>query len=141
MSNTNEFWNDEKVSELLKNVTSYVAPEHWNKVIEDFKKLKEVKRSLSTDDGKEIFEGDVYWAVDKKTFKYGRIIASDRTYLNGKIRTIYFSTEDAAKEYVLKNKPFSISYQELMNRLHDYFKNPVMASENILHLSKEKLNQ
>ena len=63
-----------------------------------------------TEDGVEIFEGDKYffihnWKVNSKT------CLSKGTY--NKLINYYFSTEEAAKQYILENKP-CLSYKEVM---------------------------
>lgn len=105
------------------------------------KKVKERKPLFTTNDGKEIFEGDKYWWVDTEFVVDTIDNACETSGAGGNGRNTYFSTEQRAKEYQLMNKPIDISYQELMNRLHAYFINPKMASENLRELAKKKLNQ
>jgi hypothetical protein len=37
MSTDNFVWTDAEVKQLLREVTSYVAPDHWQKIVDDFK--------------------------------------------------------------------------------------------------------
>lgn len=71
------------------------------KFIFHFEKLKEP--IFITEDGVEIFEGDVCWAVsDYLEVLYISYTPKDYKK-NGKVRT--FSTKEAAEEYILMNKP------------------------------------
>lgn len=115
-------WTDERVKEF---VTLYGAGVGDVDVV-NFKRSKEKPRKLLfiSEDDVEIFEDDTFWCVDANGV--GQFdICQNMTHWSFK----YFSTEEAAKEYVLMNKPLNVSVQELMNRLHAYFKNPVMASK------------
>jgi len=77
-----------------------------------------IKKSLfTTDDGKEIFEGDSYWIVDD-TFYHTQFVAKCSKTNKGKKKDIsYFSTKEAAEEYVLLNKP-CLSALDIINNIH-----------------------
>ncbi len=81
-------------------------------VCPNFQKLEHSKKSLfTTSDGVEIFDVDRYYAVDKRSFKkisglgVNSVGRDENNY-------IYFSTELAAKTYILKNKP-CLSYNDV----------------------------
>lgn len=67
--NTDNFWTDEKVKDLLRKVTSYAAPEHWQNEIDHFKKSKQV----SKDKDYEILSveyGNNNWTCNKGSFEW-----------------------------------------------------------------------
>lgn len=89
------------------------------------------------DNGKvPIYEGDTCWIVGDAwdIYESVNLLGQD------KFSTQTFSTEKLAIEYVLMNKPLNLSVQQLMDRLHAYFKNPLMALENLNELAKKKMN-
>ena len=90
----------------------------WNNIDENFKTgiWKEVsleqymaqfkKKLFTTEDGVDIFEGDSYYFVNKRTLSHvnKNNVAND---INGgnNISFVYFSTEQKAKEYIDMNLP------------------------------------
>lgn len=79
-------------------------------LIEDFKKTPEKTPLFTTEDGKEIFEGEEYWTVcDKDGFAHLTWAAIPRKAWDmdksPDKHNYTFSTEKAAKEYILLSKP------------------------------------
>jgi len=56
-----------------------------------------------THDGKDIFNGDKVWYVNKENFYYDYILAFPEVKFNSEIRA-YFLTREAAEDYVERNK-------------------------------------
>ena len=93
--------------------------------------------SLRTEDGIDIFAGNIINSVHKRTFQisYGGIIRS--TFVKNS-DYLYFSTKEAADEYVLMNKPclsvndvmnvFNYGLLETKNQLKDLVKNKLPQS-------------
>lgn len=76
--------------------------------------LKILKPLITTEDNIEVYPGDKYWCIDvndkSKIYTFG-------VYGKGNIRTdeyIFFSTEKAAEEYILMNKP-CLSINDVIN--------------------------
>ena len=147
MGNTNQFWDDKTVLEFVE-FTLNTSPifQGRNKDLEDFKKSKEVKKEplFTTNDGKQIFEGDTYWTMDKENLHYWYAGAASKIFESGKNSfQLYFSTKDAAKEYLLLNKPclslkdiYSIDYGNTKPN-----KVVVVDHSKLKELVKQKLNQ
>lgn len=57
-----------------------------------------------THNGKDIFEGDKVWYVNKENFYYDYILAFPEVKFNSEIRA-YFLTRVEAEDYIEKNKP------------------------------------
>ena len=57
-----------------------------------------------THNGKDIFEGDKVWYVNKENFYYDYILAFPEVKFNSEIRA-YFLTRVEAEEYIERNKP------------------------------------
>jgi hypothetical protein len=74
--------------------------------VDDFIKDKEVKKEhlFITEDNIPVYKDDKFWAVDDKFNLYKSMM-----FYNHK----YFSTEDAAKEYIANNKP-RFSYMDIV---------------------------
>lgn len=71
--------------------------------------LEKIKQPIFlTHDGKDIFDRDKIWYVNKENFYYDYIIVSKETKFCSDIRA-YFLTRVEAEEYIAKNKPLFIS--------------------------------
>lgn len=116
-----------------------------------FSLLKKAKLLFTTHDGKDIYEGDRAWLVNKHwTLDFydfvdmGQREVDLRHYPN---LYVYFSTEEAAKEYILSNKPI-LSLNDLLSVWHIgdlRLKNKEAYSEsqlfqNFKQLAEQKLN-
>ena len=82
---------------------------------------------FTTNDGVDIFEGDVIYKLMKGSFcltseKYENQENNDYCF--------YFSTKEAAEEYILMNKPINTSLNEIKNKI------PSMQAHNFLKLKK-----
>jgi hypothetical protein len=89
------------------------------------------KLVLTTEDKKDIFEGDQYWYINSfmdKIWKCTCAVIGHKEQMGMNHKT--FSSNEAATEYVLLNKP-KFSIQQIMDRMHSYFKNPVDAFANL----------
>lgn len=74
------------------------------------------KRALFiTEDGKDIFEGDKYYHIFTHKWDLGEYIAKKGCYQKTGDADMYFSTKEAAEEYILMNKPFLISLKEIID--------------------------
>lgn len=64
-----------------------------------------VKQPISlTHDGKDIFEGDTVWWVNKKTFCSDYFVPTPSVIFFSDIN-VYFLTQEAASDYISRNKP------------------------------------
>lgn len=105
MPNTNFVWTDELVREFATKVTeSFLNKYKPLPNLEDFK-LEKIKQPLfTTTDGKDIYDNDLYWTVDS-LFTIWYSGAASEIFDSGKNKSCkYFSTEEAAKEYIVMNK-------------------------------------
>lgn len=66
--------------------------------------IKQTQPIFLTHDGKDIFEGDKVWYVNKENFYHDYIKAYPEVKFNSDIRA-YFLTEEEAKKYIIENKP------------------------------------
>lgn len=93
------------------------------------KKAKPPLFQFKTSDGKDIFEGDDYWFVVTSNFpvlaEYGRsweplrhIAERQNSGIKSALGHIQFSTEQAAKEYILYNKP-ALSLRDVVEVFRD----------------------
>jgi len=106
-------WTEDKIrefAEYYRKTQGDVSPELWGKdLLEAFKShhsLPEKQVLFTTEDGKEIFLGDSYWCVrDSWT-----IASCNTADYNIAYKVLRFSSQEAAVDYVIMNKPiFSIS--------------------------------
>jgi hypothetical protein len=126
--------NDDKVGEGFPDVNTRIK--HWTEPTEQ----KPQDRPLPlfvTEDGEEIFYGDKFWVVDSDWSIYQPPFAHEES--GKQIERKYFYSEQAAKEYVLLNKPF-MSVQDVMNRLHAYFAYPIEAMQNLKNFAKQTIS-
>lgn len=63
------------------------------------------KPNFTTDDGKDIFEGDTYHKVDSDFSYGGRWRSHGMHDVHGYHKAKFFSTKEAAEEYIRNNKP------------------------------------
>jgi len=73
-------------------------------IIEWFKKSKEKKPLFTTEDGKEIFKSDPFYVIQGETYTIHKCLASENG-LPYNSMSKRFSTEEAAENYVINNKP------------------------------------
>lgn len=95
-------WTDELVKEFSKQhdaLDCNVTDEKLNA----FKQSKLRKPLFTTEDGMDVFSGGKYWIIDKD-YIITALYANDMCDLSPHTKA-RFSTESAAKEYVLYNKP------------------------------------
>lgn len=94
---------------------------------------------FTTEDGKEIFEGDKYWCVGN--FIYWFAGAASKIAKSGTTEgRHYFSTEEAAKEYVLLDKPM-LSVNDVVEELKDFGGNNFLHGDAsyLIHRLKQKI--
>lgn len=98
-------WTDELVVEFTTwSLSSSPTMQGRYADIEQFKASKQRKCLLTTEDWKEIFEGDEFWTVDLLKFNIEKLVCDIQE--DGSVASLqYFSTEAAAKQYVRLNKP------------------------------------
>jgi hypothetical protein len=107
--------------------------------------IKAKKPLFTTDDGKEIFEDDNYWIVTDRFYNVD-IVKSCTPYRVKKSGIHYFSTKEAAEEYVLLNKP-CLSALDVINNIHaitfDYDSDSLIINDypSIHKLVKQKLKK
>jgi len=141
-------WNDELVNEYIdykrNEGCGYFHP------MEEFKKSKVVKGYLFiTEDNVIIYEGDYYYSVNNKFCHSGKNNGLGGYHPGTGEK--YFSTMDAASEYILCNKPL-LSLDEVFSKCNvDYGQpdsHPLSASlkkfkilrfEELKELAKQKL--
>lgn len=94
---------------------------------EDISLVKKVKEPLfTTEDGMEIYRGDRYWIVDSSTFRifscksFGVVLKHSSD--------LYFSSEEIAKDYILKNKPL-LSLKDVFSVYPEYKKDGVTRTK------------
>jgi len=96
---------------------------------------------FTTEDGVEVCEGDTVFVLSTKSLMFIKWEVPNRFYGDAMDRSLlYFSTEEAANKYILENKPI-LSVQEVMNWLHSYFQNPILAYNVLKYEAKQKLSQ
>ena len=66
---------------------------------------KAKQRLFITHDGKDIFAGDIVWWVHKENFYFNNFKVDPETYTFNSFTHAYFLTEEAAEDYIIKNKP------------------------------------
>jgi hypothetical protein len=88
-----------------------------------------------THDGVDIFEGDEYWFINGGN-NYDIYIRFAKSGHGNGGAWQYFSTEQAAKEYILMNKP-CLSVSEILS----YIDIGSLCAERLKELAKEKINQ
>ena len=101
------FWLHKKTNSIGKwiwnNCNTNLNDDRWlffstKQAAQDYINSKKVL--FTTEDGVDIFKGDYFWYSDGKIFDKGKAIDSNiRLYLK------YFSTKEAAEEYIIMNKP------------------------------------
>jgi len=101
----------------------------------DFKQIKHSKICLfTTHDGIDIFEGDKYWFcyTDDESNTIATLIANKSC---GKCTGVsYFSTKQAAKEYVAKSKVLFVTEDGVELKIGDvFYGTSVKSSLNIIH--------
>ena len=89
-------------------------------VSDDIEYVKHVKKLLfTTEDGVDIFEGDDWYCIDIQDYNYGIYIGGPKNTTNRGLSLSdknikRFSTKEAAKEYILMNKP-CLSINDILN--------------------------
>jgi hypothetical protein len=142
---------DGKMQYNVKKIEKFYIDENGNLMVYfngiEFLFLSQIKKAkqpiLTTQDGKDIYEGDTYYSV-APNFTYVRSTA-DSTGVNGKWQ---LSTKEAAEEYILFNKPMlSIKDVENLFRVQDrqsIVMNrgcDVIKKEDLIELAKSKTKQ
>jgi len=109
-----------------------------------FSSLKKSRTPLfTTEDGKHIYKGDtVYQLSVNEDWKIRKLAATEYSAPVPDFFK-YFSTEDAAKEYVRMNKP-CFSYKEVDDAVSELFKGDhriAIIDKYFIKLAKQKTNQ
>jgi hypothetical protein len=100
---------------------------------------KTAKQPLfTTQDGKIICEGDKYWSVNRNTFYMAGWQANRGDCRTTDSPEYFFSTKEAAEEYILMNKPL-LSVNDVLAT--DLFNPSKLAFEELKQLAKSKLKQ
>ena len=95
-------WTDELALEFSVSPYSTISP--LRNGLEQFKASKQRNPLFTTEDGKQIFKGDVYWYVElDNNFDITSTVACSSERQIDECKD--FSTEPAAREYVRLNKP------------------------------------
>ena len=92
----------------------------WKGFVENSNDWEEIKEPLFiTEDGVEIFEGDIYWlATLNGVFGELPLISHKNIDLKAfKKEVKYFSTKESAEKYIEQNKP-RFSVKDIENALH-----------------------
>lgn len=103
-----------------------------------------------TEDGKDIFEGDAYWWVCTLKNKDENVICCDSEWQQGEGKAsdrsctdknyALFSTQEAANEYVLMNKP-CLSVNEVVEITRRYWGLKVAVESDLQTLAQSKTNK
>lgn len=112
----NKTYTEEDILDFLKNLYCFVPVIDLQIKIDNWKEGRkrniEKKALFVTEDGVDIFKGDAYAYVPKKTLEW--INTSDgRSYPQPEDSFLYFSTKEKAQEHVFKNKP-CLSYTDFI---------------------------
>ncbi len=103
--------------------------------------IEKAKQKLfTTEDGKDIFEGDEYWYANVKesSSPFPAKYNATRGGLYGESYSEKtFSIEQAAKEYIINNKP-CLSYDDVMKVVGHEFTYPIIVK--LKELVKQKIN-
>jgi len=144
-TNDNAFWTDEMIASYgIRCKDNYITPKSFKQSKQPNPSApinnKEDKETLfTTEDGVDITYGMDYWWVDTLSqFDYyiphsAKVSPNSSGNYNESMKK--FSTKEAAEQYIHLNKP-QFSIQEIMNRLHAYFKNPLDAFNNLKSYTK-----
>lgn len=103
-------WTDELVEQLIWD--EYGSPDVRRKVA-DFKASHSVSEGgesrreflFTTEDGVDVFEGDSVFLLTTERWLISRCAAPRNPFKGNKIQFKYFSTEEAATDYINMNKP------------------------------------
>ena len=94
---------------------------------------------LTTSDGKEIYEGDEFWRVFND-FSYGKYKGGDTMAVSHP--STYFSSEQAAKDYIVENKPGTLSLQDVIYELkNDFIPIPWPANTGVVRNLRKKIRE
>lgn len=132
-----EFWIDEDINYLFAKFTDGKSLQ-WKFL----KKVEKPKYLFVTEDGVGIFDTDCYYSVSKDFCHSG--VSNGLFWYNPKSGEKYFSTKEAAEEYIIMNKPM-LSLQEVND--YSYIAGDKEKIESNKHyqklrqLVKDKLNK
>jgi len=104
---------------------------------------------FTSEDGVEVFKDDTFYRVAMLTadapFKLITVPeATEHSYYSNNEHFLNFSTQNAAKQYILENKPIMVSYKEIENWMpkNTSFENDKMKEfKSLIHLFfRSKIN-
>lgn len=133
-------WVKGEIEEFLENGYGILVRLKDPRRYVEFEGIEHTKKFLfTTEDSVDIFEGDSYYRVDiSGVFGFWEVMgyfkaAGDGVYNDKDAK--YFSTREAAEEYIINNKP-CLSFVEVSHALRglSYFQ-----AKNLLDIVKEKL--
>lgn len=99
------------------------------------KKIPTKTPLFTTEDGKPVYEGDECWFVSERAWLWTKVQAPKYPFYGANNEFKYFSTEDAAREWVLMNKP-CLSVKDFI----DKFTPTPWTETQIKELAKSKIN-
>lgn len=143
MDSNKEFvWTDELVMDFL-NFTFMKAPlfQGGRADMEQFKASKQSKPILTTEDGVDKYEGGAMYWVGRKTLNMGHVgyIFNDSIKKSHLYNYVYFSSEEAAKDFILMNKP-CLSVNDVLSCTKDYYTSPQYIND-LKQIAKSKIDK
>jgi len=131
---------DDQYSAHLAFLRDQLIPRRFIIGSNDWQEIVESKNPLfTTEDGVEIFEGTRMHCINLDLYRYYDETIAANIHMNQSIDKshgiVWFSTKEAAKNYIIENKP-CLSYIDILNlcKKRDNFET------NIKQLIKSKLN-
>ena len=120
------------------NVKRFASKQKVLEFIKDFNK----EPILTTEDNKDIFEGDDYYYIDKEKLNIIYVESADKNFDSKKEGLLDFKYKENAEEYILMNKPL-LSLNDLLsvwgnNKDFDVYKESPMF-QNFKNLAKTKM--
>ena len=100
---------------ILNNTKLRVQSKNWYLSIENIEKSKPIL--FTTEDGVDIKEGEKTYRVSKNSY-----LVSFHKYESNKDEAKYFSTKEAAEEYIILNKP-CLSLNEVKDIIYNFNRN------------------
>jgi hypothetical protein len=89
--------------------------------LSEIQKVKPKEILFTTEDGKDIFDGDIYFSLSKDFQRTGR--NNGIGWYNPQSGEKYFSTDAERDKYILQNKPIQVSFSELNNFINRFPEN------------------
>jgi len=117
-------------------ISSYFNKHGSGRYNQRLKDLKKIKQPLfTTEDGVEIYEGNIYYKVVNDTFQ---LLIMENASKGESLKSKVFSTKEKAEEYIIMNKP-CLSINEILNLYKGQIIDFTLKPIRIKNLVKTKL--